>query len=207
MIHILFDVDGVLIKNFHVDPQKAYLWWLDPAHKLLDADLMNQHFFKPRWPAIMTGRKDVLPELAAALSEMKAPISAEDYLAHWLKADSKVNHELFTALRQLPRDKVKLSLATNQEHKRADHLWHALNFKADFDERFYAAQLGIMKPDVAFFKEVAQRLDIKADDTVLYFDDTKACTDAAAQLGWQCVNYSELEHFSDHPLIRELIGT
>jgi len=64
-----------------------------------------------------------------------------------------------------------------------------------------------MKPDVAFFKEVAQRLDIKADDTVLYFDDTKACTDAAAQLGWQCVNYSELEHFSDHPLIRELIGT
>jgi len=205
MIHILFDVDGVLVSNFHVDPKRAYLWWLDPAQKLVDADLMTEHFFKPRWPAIMTGQKDVLPELDAALKEMQVDIPAEQYLHHWLQADSRINHDLFAELRKLPRDRVKLSLATNQEHKRAAHLWHELNFKADFDEMFYAAQLGIMKPDVGFFSKVAQRLNITPHDIVLYIDDTAACTAAAATLGWQTITFSELEHFTSHPLVKELI--
>lgn len=205
MIHILFDVDGVLIRNFHVDPQKAYLWWLDPAQRLLDAALMTEHFFKPRWPDIMTGKKDVLPELDAALREMNADISAEAYLAHWLKADSKVDHALFAEIRKLPRDNIKLSLATNQEHKRASYLWNDLNFKADFADIFYAARLGLMKPDEAFFREVAKRLDIGPADTVIYFDDTAKCTEAASKLGWQAVTYSEVEHFTGHPAIQQLM--
>lgn len=205
MIHILFDVDGVLINNFHVDPARAYLWWLDPAQKLIDAELMNAHFFKPRWHDILIGKKDVLPELEAALREINANISAEHYLNHWLKADSHINHELLTELRKLPRDNVRLSLATNQEHKRAEHLWHTLNFKADFDQMFYAAQLGITKPDVKFFSTIARDLGISDKDTVVYFDDTSACTAAATTLDWHTVIYSELEHFTEHPIIKELL--
>jgi putative hydrolase of the HAD superfamily len=62
---------------------------------------------------------------------------------------------------------------------------------------FYAARLGAMKPDRAFFEAVAERLGPQ-DKKPLFFDDSAAVVDAANAFGWEGVLFEDVGDCRDH---------
>src|SRR5690606_14261503 len=112
------------------------------------------------------------------------------FIAYWLQRDSQLNQPLLAAIRQLRRasDAGPCYIATNQEHLRALHLWSTLGLQHIFDDMFYAAGLGAMKPDRAFFEAIASRLG-RHEHPPLLFDDSPDVVDAARAYGWEAAVY------------------
>lgn len=108
---------------------------------------------------------------------------------------------LIEAIRTLPRAACKVCIATNQEHMRAFHLWNRLGFETLFDDMFYSARLGALKPQRAFFEAVAHRIGPQSEAPLL-FDDSEAVIEAARAFGWEAVLYQNLSDFSDHAWVR-----
>ena len=74
-----------------------------------------------------------------------------------------------------------------------------------FDDMFYAARLGAMKPDPAFFEAAAERMGPQ-DGPPLLFDDSEEVVIAARAFGWDAAIYEELEDVTTHPWIAERLN-
>ena len=71
---------------------------------------------------------------------------------------------------------------TNQERHRAAHMRVALGYDALFDVSCYSCELGLAKPDPAFFAAAARR--IGADpSSILFIDDSPRNVDGARAAG------------------------
>ena len=58
---------------------------------------------------------------------------------------------------------------------------HSL-YDAHFDEQFYSCEIGVAKPDPAYFATVLERLQTPADQ-VVFIDDSPANIEAARKIG------------------------
>jgi putative hydrolase of the HAD superfamily len=57
-----------------------------------------------------------------------------------------------------------------------------LDYGAVFDEQFYSCDLGVAKPNPAYFTAILERLD-RSPQEVLFIDDLEPNTRAAASIG------------------------
>ena len=73
-------------------------------------------------------------------------------------------------------------LTTNQQSRRARWMRDNLHFDEVFDEQFYSCELGLAKPDPAYFSTIIDRLDLDPA-TVLFVDDTEVNVVGARQTG------------------------
>ncbi|MCS6757982.1 MAG: hypothetical protein MO852_01870 [Candidatus Devosia euplotis] len=113
----MLDVDGVLVSG----------WPRDGAHIFtdLEADLgifldaLRREFFKPRWPAIVTGQRALLPELADVLVSIAPNVSDEALAEYWFRNDSRIDPTALEAVAKIRDSGGRVYLATNQEHMRA----------------------------------------------------------------------------------------
>ena len=85
---------------------------------------------------------------------------------------------------------VDCRLASNQAEQRARVMREQLGYDDLLDGAFYSCQLGVAKPDPAFFEKILRRLDVGAGE-VLLFDDNPAHVESARSLGmcaevWSC---------------------
>jgi putative hydrolase of the HAD superfamily len=79
-------------------------------------------------------------------------------------------------------------LATNQEQYRARHMQNALGYAALFDTCFYSCELGVAKPDPAFFIAVVDTLGV-APASILFVDDSERNVLAARAAGLAAVHW------------------
>ena len=123
---------------------------------------------------------------------------------YWLQRDSQLNQPLLAAIRRLRSapDAGPFYIATNQEHLRALHLWSTLGLQHIFDDIFYAARLGAMKPGRAFFEAAAARMGPQ-DEPPLMFDDSPEVIAAARAFGWDAVAYDSLDDFTGQPWVAQ----
>ena len=91
---------------------------------------------------------------------------------------------------ELRRRGMRIFLATNQEHMRAQYLMDRLGLRKHVDGMVYSAEIAARKPQRSFFEAALKRSGFAPDDTILV-DDTKANVDAALDAGWQAVHWSE----------------
>lgn len=211
---LIFDVDGVLVHGYHAKPEFQIRW-----DETIDVDLGidRQHFSdsffaKDFSTNVIVGKKDLKGALAAWLATTDYRVSPEQIIAYWMSRDSNINNELLFCIIQIRENRSTEDggrphpafVATNQEHHRARHLWETCGFKNYFDDMFYSARLGVVKPDTLYFQRVAEQVDF-AGVQPLFFDDRIEVVEEARRHGWEAVEYETIDDFRGHPYIRELI--
>ena len=184
---ILVDIDGVLVSG---RPQDGAHLFTDLERDLgIPLDRLPSEFFALRWPAIVTGRKPLLPELTEVLATLAPAVSAETLIDYWFRNDSRIDRSVLAAIVALRRQGRRVYLATNQEHMRATYLMKEMGLERHVDGMFYSAAIGYRKPDEEFYRYVAAAVETPPKRTVL-IDDTEANVMAARAFGWQAVHWS-----------------
>ena len=175
---LMLDVDGVVVDG---RPDRRGGWQSD-----LEIDLgsssaaLSEHFFKKYWPAIVTGQRELVPDLASALGKMGSTVSAEELIDYWFRQDSWIDQSVLYDVDQLRKIGVMVWLATNQDHLRARYLMDNLGLAKHVDGIVYSAQLGVAKPDDLFFRRAAAFV---GGSEKLLVDDTMANVVAARRAG------------------------
>ncbi len=73
-------------------------------------------------------------------------------------------------------------LATNQEHHRGRFMRETLGFDELFDVSVYSCDIGVAKPEPAYFEKAVSLIGAPAE-TVFFVDDKQANVDAARSVG------------------------
>jgi FMN phosphatase YigB (HAD superfamily) len=173
--HVLFDADGVLqeIPGGWYAAMEPYLG--DRSREFLHKT------WKEELPSL-AGRGDYMPLLAASLLEYGVGAAVEVVYADvWQRIVR--SEESFAIVDRLRLNGYGVHLGTNQEQYRGGHMRTALGYDDLFDVSCYSYDLGVAKPDPAFFTEAARR--IAADpSTILFIDDSTPNVEAARTAGF-----------------------
>ena len=203
MVKILMvDVDGVLIRG---RPNDGRSWSTDLKVDLgLHADDLQRAFFVPHWHDIVVGRATLTDRLALALAEIAPNLTAEQVIAYWFRQDARISHQLLLELDALRQQGIKVHLATNQDHRRADYIMRALGLAEHVDDIHYSAALGCRKPDPEFFHRVADRVRRPPAELLLIDDylDNVRCAEA---VGWSAIHWTGDRSLTD--AVRPYVGT
>jgi putative hydrolase of the HAD superfamily len=205
---IFFDVDGVLVHGYHAHFGNRNRW---DQHLEVDfgvhPDLFRDVFIKgPLESEGLTGRTSILNALDQCSGALKIKGAEIALIKYWLERDSMVSSGLLKLLWRLKENHhCKLYIATNQEHVRAFYLWANLGFGELFDDIFYSARLGLMKPSRGFFERISEHI-VAETERPLLFDDSTAVVEAANEFGWEAVLYRDIDDCASHPWIRRHVA-
>ncbi|WOF73028.1 HAD-IA family hydrolase [Parvibaculaceae bacterium PLY_AMNH_Bact1] len=190
---LIFDVDGVLVTGHK---EKGGWWHADMEKDLgLDPELFQRAFFTSQWADIVCGRQGIEEPLTKTLGEIAPHLSVQSLLDYWFRQDSRLEHKLLAELETLrSRSNIGLSLATNQEHRRANHLWKEIGLEHHFDAIHYSADIGHAKPNKEFFATVEDRTGFDGPH-LLFFDDQERNVVAAREQGWQAHVWTGMDTF------------
>ena len=208
MPSVLFDVDGVLIHGWHAREDRRRRW-----DATIEADLgidpvdFSAGFFPgPFVEEVLPGKRSLIDALGAWLRMRGYRISPMELARYWFEQDSVRDETLLALVGDLrATGRCRLYVATNQEHLRAMHLWGALGFSQLFEDMFYAARLGALKPDPRFFRAIDAIIGPQSQPPLL-FDDSHAVVEAARVHGWDAVLYDRIEDCRDHPAIATILA-
>jgi putative hydrolase of the HAD superfamily len=192
--HVLFDADGVLqyVPGGWYAGLERYLG--DRAREFL------HQTWKDELP-MLTGQGDYLPILAAALAEygVTTPVEAV-FRDVW--HNIAIIEESFGVVDALRRHGYGVHLGTNQERHRATHMRTTLGYDKLFDVSCYSCELGVAKPEPAFFTEAARRIGAPPQ-TILFIDDKAENIDGARAAG---LASEQWDHEQGHPTLLDLLA-
>jgi putative hydrolase of the HAD superfamily len=202
---VLFDVDGVLVHGYHAKPELQRRW----DENLLEDLGIDPEAFKDKFiydvfiKKVLIGKIGLVEALDRVLPQLGYKGPTQRIVAYWLEHDSQLNIELVEVVRKLrAAGDVKLYIATNQEHLRAQWLWQGLRLGELFDDMFYAARFGVAKPDRRFYAEVERRIGPQTEPP-LFFDDSEKVIVGARKAGWEAVQFDANTDCTAHPWIAE----
>ncbi len=118
--------------------------------------------------ATLTGEARWVEVLRTLMRRWDIEDAYDDALAVWLTIEPVVeSRELLDRVRA---SGVPCYLATNQDVHRGTFMHENLGYADILDGAFYSYELGLAKPDPAYFSEIARRLELPAGD-LLFVDD------------------------------------
>jgi putative hydrolase of the HAD superfamily len=172
--HLLFDADGVI--------QSVPGGWYTAMERYVGQ--RAQEFLHGAWKQelpMLAGQGDYLPLLAARLAEfgVSAPVE-EVYRDVWRRIEP--DRESLGLVRALRANGYGVHLGTNQERNRAAHMRNALGYDELFDVCCYSCDLGVAKPDPAFFAAAARRIAAQPA-SILFIDDGARNVEGARAAG------------------------
>jgi putative hydrolase of the HAD superfamily len=154
--------------------------------------------FEAERPALV-GQADWLEILPALLARWGVPHLYDRAVRVWLTIVPQPEvRDLVTSLRA---EGVRCYLATNQTEQRGRYMAEHLGYDDLLDGAFWSYELGLAKPDPAYFTAILDRLGLEAAE-VLFIDDNMASVEAARSVGLAA------EHWHvDHgmPTLRDLL--
>jgi putative hydrolase of the HAD superfamily len=185
--HLLFDADGVI--------QSVPGGWHTAMERYVGQRALE--FLHGAWKQelpLLAGQGDYLPLLAARLAEfgVSAPVE-EVYRDVWQRIEP--DRESLGLVRALRANGYGVHLGTNQERNRAAHMRNALGYDALFDVCCYSCDLGVAKPDPAFFAAAARRIAAEPS-SILFIDDSAENVEGARAAGLAAEQW-ELGHGHD----------
>ncbi len=201
---LIFDVDGVLVDGYHARPdgqtwEEELLIQLGIDHKRFRDEFIYEIFIKK----VVVGQTALIDALDRRLPSFGYKGSSMAFAQHWVARNSRPNTELLEDIRRLKaKADIRLYLATNQDHARAQWLWQTLGLCELFDEMFYSARARAMKPTDTFFNFAAARMGPQSE-MPLFFDDTQKVVEGARNFGWESVLFSSNDDFRFHPWIKD----
>jgi putative hydrolase of the HAD superfamily len=202
---VFFDVDGVLIHGMHTNPLHVRRWdtnlqedlGVDPIR------FVNEFIFDIFIKRVIIGEMSIIDALERRLPSLGYKGSPMVFLHYWFEHDSVLNQPLLDAIRALKkRSDIRLYIATNQEHLRANRLWSHLGLNELFEDIFYSARIGVQKPNPAYFDFIHSKIGPQTEQP-LFFDDTPKVIDGARAGGWEAVLFNTVDDFTSHPWVAE----
>jgi putative hydrolase of the HAD superfamily len=176
---LMVDVDGVVLA--HPDPRG---WSVDLERDLgVSVEALQAWFFEPHFADVIHGRAGLHERLAPVLAKIAPDLTSESLAAYWFEHDYHPDESLLEEIAELRASGLPAHLATVQEHERARYIWETRGLNARFDAIHYAADLGVAKPDPAFFAAIEARTGL-ASETLAFIDDKAANVEAARRRGW-----------------------
>lgn len=156
------------------------------------ADLLAD-MFEAEKPAIR-GDADVIEIVATVLGRYGADVDAEHvYDTVWRRIELPAqSREL---VRRLRGSGLGVHLGTNQTRQRAAYMRDELGYDELFDVSCYSAEMGVSKPEAAYFRMALERIGARAGE-VLFVDDTLPNVEAAASVGLVAVHWHMSEGMS-----------
>lgn len=199
---VIFDVDGVLVHGYHARPDQRQSWDKLLAELGIDANRFQSEFiFDIFIKKVLIGQMPMIEALDKRLPGLGFKGSPMVLLDHWLTHDSTPNRPLLDVVRKLKaRDDLKLYIATNQDHARAQWLWQTQGLGELFEDIFYSARAGVRKPEKGFFDFIEKRIGPQSEPP-LFFDDTPKVIDGARGAGWEAVLFETNGDCTSHPWI------
>jgi putative hydrolase of the HAD superfamily len=173
---VLWDADGVL-QHLPAGWEASMRPVIEGAVSDVDACLAEA--FQAERPALV-GRADWLEILPMLLERWGVPHLYDHAVRVWLTiVPQQEVRELVTSLRG---EGVRCYLATNQTEQRGRYMAEHLDYEDLLDGTFWSYELGLAKPDPAFFTAILSRLGIDPGE-VLFVDDSVPSVEAARSVG------------------------
>jgi putative hydrolase of the HAD superfamily len=193
--HVLFDADGVL-----QDLPGGWYAAMEPYLGDRSRDFLHETW-KDELP-MLAGRGDYLPVLEATLVRygVSTPVT-EVYDAVW--KNIVLIEESLEIVRALKRSGYGVHLGTNQESCRGAHMRTVLGYDDMFDVSCYSYDLGVAKPDPAFFTRAAERIGADAS-TILFIDDNSRNITGARTAG---LSAEQWDFTQGHAVLHEILTT
>ncbi len=204
MKYILCDVDGVLVNGYHVDPAKRISWSENLERDFgIPSSRMESVFFHGPFGQVMEGKIGLVEALESVMPQLGYAGDAQTLIDYWFKNDSNINAPFLEWVKSKDSQNYQFSLATNQEHMRADYLWSDLGMNHHFDKIYYAAKIGFKKPYAEFFHYILDDLKIESSSICL-IDDCPKNIAMAHSLGIKGVVFNSMEDVLNHPFLNEI---
>ncbi len=168
---VLWDADGVLQAS-----SDAWRAEYDAFGGVTDA------FLDDAWEAempLMTGG-DFPAALAEVARRHDVPAPVETLLARWRSIEPLPG--TWDVVARLRSTGVRCYLATNQQEYRRHHIARTLGYDDRLDGFYYSCDLGLAKPDPAYFRTVVADLGLPGD-AVLFVDDRQDNVEGAREAG------------------------
>lgn len=169
---VLLDADGVVQRNREFRPYLARV--LAGRASVEDVYAIERQ--------CLTGEHDVRDLVGAFLAERGMGHLTEEILTTW--AHSYVIPGVPEVVAGARAAGVKVYLATNQRRDRGEVMQAEMGYDKVFDGGFYSYEMGVAKPDAAFFHPIVDSLGVDPA-TVLFVDDFPENVEAAAAAGLQ----------------------
>lgn len=128
----------------------------------------------------MTGAGDLRSGLEGVLAEHGLGHAIDELLQAWV--DIEPDAEVLALVDAVRAGGVPVYLATNQQAFRGPYMLRSADYVDRFDGQFHSFQLGVAKPDPAFFTAILDRLGVEASG-VLFVDDIAANVAGARTVG------------------------
>ena len=128
----------------------------------------------------MTGKVELREVLEAVVARNELTTTADELIAVWCQID--LRPQMLEVVAQARAAGLKTALATNQQPYRG--AWMQQNFPyADyFDTLGYSFELGVAKPDPAFFTQIVRWIGVAPSEAVM-IDDLPENIEAARSAG------------------------
>jgi putative hydrolase of the HAD superfamily len=173
---VLWDADGVL--QHLPDGWEASMRPVVEGH-VTDLDAFLAEAFEAERPALV-GQANWLEILPALLERWGVPHLYDRAVQVWLSIVPQEGvRDLVTSLRD---DGIRCYLATNQTAQRGRYMAEHLGYDDLLDGAFWSYELGLAKPDPAYFTTILDKLGLEAAE-VLFVDDSVASVEAARSVG------------------------
>ncbi len=181
---IAWDFDGVLNRNI-VDGRFIWADRLEADLGLPLGPFTDYVFRSGRFQQVLLGRRDIRDLLAEWLQTQDADVGPDALLDYWFARDVHPDPQVMNWVAQVAQIQV---IATNNEGRRADYIWHQMGFKTHMERMFAAGPMQAKKPDAAFFSQIEAWA---GGSELLLIDDHAPNIAAARERGWQVFHFTD----------------
>jgi HAD superfamily hydrolase (TIGR01509 family) len=190
---VLFDADGV-IQRPTVD-WRGVLAGFVPAEA---ADEFVLDLMVSERPSI-AGKGDFREAVTEVLARWSSTASVDEVMELWHRFEA--DPVVIGWIQELRAAGTGCHLATNQQSYRRAIMNDERHYGDWFDQSFYSCDLGLAKPDPAYFRAILTAVD-RPPSSTLFIDDNEANIEGARSAGL----HAELYDLSEgHEVLRELL--
>ncbi len=184
---IIFDADGVVIEpwGFANVLEADYGISRDATHA----------FFRGPFQACLVGEADLRVCLEGVLGEWGWRGTVDELIEVWMQADDLPVQPVLDHVAAIRRSGRLCCLASNQEFTRARYITHRMGFADYFDHLFFSCDLGAMKPELAYYRQIEQAIGVEPAH-ILFLDDSPGHVQGAIDAGWQAIHFTGPEVLS-----------
>ncbi|MGI3785319.1 MAG: HAD family hydrolase [Janthinobacterium lividum] len=129
---------------------------------------------------VLNGSEPFAVPLARVVQTWGLTARAEDLLDVWQHL--AVDAGMLDGVGELRAQGIRCAIATNQHRERAVYMRRELDYERLFEPMLISGEIGVAKPDPAYFRHAVDRLGLPAGQ-VLFVDDVQANVDSARTVG------------------------
>ncbi|MFT4110731.1 HAD-IA family hydrolase [Propionicimonas sp.] len=174
---LLLDADGVT--------QYPRAGWLNEMARLGGPGFIGEVFRLEK--GTLTGEVDLKELLTTVLEREGRDATADDIFEVWCRID--VDEFMLRLVDRVRAAGVITALATNQQSYRGGWMLANLPYADHFDHQFPSFQVGLAKPDPAYFTHIVEELGIEPAEAV-FVDDMAVNVRGARRAGLNAVHFA-----------------